>query len=92
MTLEEKLSADHDIKINGAVLLSMLEGMMFTIVDGMRRGDGLSEDEQIDYAIGLFLFKEAQRIFGDKFVTDFCTGKDVIPPAPIRVNGNSTIN
>jgi len=42
--------------------------------------------------IGVILFREARKVFGDKFIDDFCAGEDVVPEPPSVFAGSTSIN
>ena len=101
--VSRKLMAVHSVEMPGAMLLAIMDKMMNEIVDSMKRSKvakkkGLSDasieememDLNADYTIGLIIFAEARKIFGDKFIEDYCEGKDVLPPPPAVGSSSAT--
>jgi hypothetical protein len=103
--ITKKLSDTHTVELPGAVLLALMERMMDEIVrtgkvSQAMTAKGLDEESKSDlalslnasYVIGVLLFKEARRVFGDQFIDDFCSGKDVVPEPPNVFAGSTSIN
>lgn len=101
--ISKKLMDVHSVQMPGAVLLAIMDKMMSDIIDGMKRNEiakkkGLKDsaieemerDLNADYTIGLFIFGEARKIFGEEFVDDYCKGEDVLPPPPAVGSSSAT--
>lgn len=101
----KKLADTHVVELPGAVLLALMERMMDEVVKSgelsrLMKAKGLSDEDMSDiamsanasYVIGIVLFREAKKIFGDQFIDDFCSGKDVVPEPPSIFAGSTSIN
>ena len=99
----KKLMDIHNVELPGAVLLAIMDKMMNEIVDGMEREkaaakkglnnsilEEIEKNLNADYTIGLVIFAEARKVFGDQFIDDYCEGKDVIPPPPAVGSSSAT--
>lgn len=103
--IKSKMAGMHMVELPGAVLLALVERTMQKIVEDMRDVKQarkakvssnilaeMSMSLNAHYTIGMCLFAEARRIFGEKFIADFCEGKDVIPEAPTVAPPSGSIN
>lgn len=101
----KKLADTHVVELPGAVLLALMERMMDEVVRSgklsqLMKAKGCSEEDRSDialsanasYVIGVILFREARKVFGDKFIDDFCAGEDVVPEPPNVFAGSTSIN